>query len=276
MKRLVILLAPSILFVAAACGNKTPESSPKVTSSPTVSAAASPTPTPSVTHTPTSRPSPNETSSPKPLGPVFSGIVTNTSGKGLAGVCISPIEPSNDDRFRWKAAVTDSAGRFSVDMKIGPYSGKWAMEYWDCNAHPMYAPEMTSVDVSSSNVAAHLKGALSTGAAITGVAVDQSGHPAAGVCVSSYDGSHVASGGTTVRPEYKVHADSTGHFTISGLSSRTQKLEFGTCTGSQFKVEWWKDRSNEAPQYGNYENSDPINVAAGQTTNVGTVDLTRI
>jgi hypothetical protein len=150
------------------------------------------------------------------------------------------------------------------------------MEYWDCNPHPKYAPVLTSVDVPTGNVVDHLKAVLSLGASITGLALDQNGDPASGVCVKSFDGSHVVSAGTSVRAEYKVFADSTGHFTISGLAPRTQKLEFANCTGSKFKVEWWKDHSNEAPDYGNFENSDPINVSAGQTTNIGTATLTRI
>jgi hypothetical protein len=208
--------------------------------------------------------------------PVFSGRVTNVSGHGLAGICITIIEPANDDRFRAKGHSTGSDGRFVISLSNPnfPRDG-WSVEFWDCNASPMYGPAFTLADVPANGIVKNLNATLTVGAAVVGVARDQNGAPAAGVCVAIYDGTHGRYAGTQPLPEYSIRADSNGRFKFSGLESKVQKIVFGDCKGSAFKTQWYKNWSNEAPQYGSFENSDPIKVTAGNTTDVGAVTLNR-
>ena len=282
MRKLTLVLSLSVLLLGVACGKSTPNGA--TTGSPSISPTAtdSQTPTPSSssspTHSSSPRSSPSKTASPQPKSPIFSGVVTNASGKPLSGICVTVIEPSNDDRIRNRGGVTGSDGRYVNNL--GPWGNfpltGWSVEFWDCNASPVYAPVFTRADLPPSGVLKNLNATMTVGAAIVGVAVDQNGNPAAGVCVQVYDGSHARSGGSTVLPDYSIRADSTGHFKFSGLESKPQKIVFGNCKGSAFKTQWYKDWSNEAPQYGNYDNSDPITVTAGHTTDIGKVTLTRI
>jgi hypothetical protein len=280
MKKLAILLSLSALLLGTACGRNTRAGS-VVSPSPTVSVSETPTvgPSYSASPSPSRTPSHQISSSPTPVpAPIFSGRVTNAAGRALAGICLTIIEPSNDDRFRNREGPTGSDGRFVVNL--GPWGNfplaGWSVEFWDCNASPVYAPVFTRADLPSSGSLKNLNATLTVGAAITGDAVDQNGNVAAGACVAIYDGSHNRSGDSEVLPDYSIRADSSGHFKFSGLESKVQKIVFGDCKGSAFKVQWYKNWSNEAPQYGNFENSDPITVSAGNTTDVGTVTITRI
>lgn len=84
---------------------------------------------------------------------------------------------------------------------------------------------------------------------ISGKVTDLASQPLAGICVSAFDGSYYLTGSGLT--------DSSGHYTVGGLSAGNHKVEFFDCGDSRTHASEW---SNDKPDF---PSADPISVARG-------------
>ncbi len=165
------------------------------------------------------------------LGGTISGTVTDASGSGLAGICVSAIasgEPSLG------STPTTSSGAYTI---AGVPAGSYAIEFYGCATSANYIPQYyngtptgaaqisgaTAVTVTASATTSGIDAVMVLGGTISGTVTDASGAGVAGVCVTVSTAAGVA--GTAL-------SGSTGTYAVSGLQTGSYTVLFSGCTSA--------------------------------------------
>ena len=185
----------------------------------------------------------------------ITGTVTDSSGTGLVGICVSAIPSSGG--LSGPPATTVTGGTYSV---TGLAAGTYTVQFYagsDCptNTGNYATTSVTSVTVTAGGTTANVDATMTASGTITGTVTDSSGTGLVGICVSAIP----SSGGLSGPPATTVTG---GTYSITGLASGTYTVDF-YATSCQFST-------------GNYATTSvsSVTVTAGGTT--ANVDATMI
>jgi hypothetical protein len=158
------------------------------------------------------------------------GTVTNRDGAPLTGICVVARASGSSGSpfifFGQNFASTRKNGTYALRY-MAP--GDYVIQYIDCRHRKygsrwykqMASPQSgTVVTVTPGGSTTGINETLAPGGSISGVVRDSSGTPIR-ACVEAFDA-------TTQSDGFAV-ADSTGHYTITGLSSGSYQIFFGPC-----------------------------------------------
>jgi hypothetical protein len=165
----------------------------------------------------------------------ISGVVTGTSGKPLAGVCVSAISTNGSGSqlgfFAFGSSsqpTTDSHGAYRVS---GLTAGSYDILFQPCYGTSRYAQQwyrrhgsasfQTAVRVRAGKQTSGIDARLSIGGSISGHAFGGTGKPLSNICVIALDPVTSYSGGATT--------GRSGAYTIPGLPTGTYTMEFLPC-----------------------------------------------
>ncbi|MDR2987767.1 MAG: carboxypeptidase-like regulatory domain-containing protein, partial [Nocardiopsaceae bacterium] len=157
------------------------------------------------------------------------GTVTNRAGTPLAGICVEARASGTSGSpfiFGQNFAITKKNGTYTLhDMAPGGY----VIQYIDCR-HQGYgsrwykqkaSPQSgTVVTVTPGGSTTGINETLAPGGSISGVVRNNSGTPVR-ACVEAFD--------ATTQSDGFVESNSTGHYTIAGLSTGSYQIFFGPC-----------------------------------------------
>jgi hypothetical protein len=198
-------------------------------------------------------------------GGTISGVVTNSHGKPVPGICIQldgansytavlPDSTGDDGSY----AITGlSAGTYEVGFSGGcGNSGNYAPTWYQNQADESLA---TPITVSTGGTAVASQQML-PGAAISGKVTDASGHRLSGICVSAATEIQAELGPIFTQVSFTQH----GTYTISGLAPGQYLIDFGCGQGSKYADQWFPG----APDTGS---ADLVSAGAGHTTGINAV-----
>ncbi|MDA8279767.1 MAG: carboxypeptidase regulatory-like domain-containing protein, partial [Actinomycetota bacterium] len=171
----------------------------------------------------------------------ISGMVTDSSGTGVPGICVYASTSSGELGF----AISGSDGSYTV---AGLTGGSYTVEFSNgCGNSTNYVTQWYTGAVAQSAAAVVKVVALSTtknidatmqlGGEISGWVSDSSNTILPGICVVASTSSGQFGSATT---------DSNGNYTITGLASGSYIVEFSTCIGSNldFLGQWYTDAAS--------------------------------
>ncbi len=184
------------------------------------------------------------------LGGSISGTVTDqATGLPLQSIQVSANTPAGG---RLGEVWTDSSGHYTIGgLPAGTYDiyfwhWTYAPEWWDNQSDQGSAdPVVVALGVDTPNIDA----TLGVGGTISGTVTDQAtGLPLQNVWVGAYPPA-----GGWVRD---ARTDSSGRYTIVGLTAGTYKVEFWDAV---HMTEWWNDQADQG-------SADPVAVTQGTDT----------
>jgi len=203
------------------------------------------------------------------LGAAIAGTVTDTTGHGLAGICVEAVSDSalqlGPGGFIGTGgfAMTGAGGSYNITaLAPGPYlvdfscgqSTRYADQWFD------RAAESTSADAVSATPGrtTAIDGVLAPAGAISGAITNPSGQPMADVCVylaSTKDADQFGLGLT-----FRSLTDQHGAYRITGLAAGTYDVQFQACGApSRYAPLWFRHHGSSALM-------TPVRVAAGKLT----------
>jgi protocatechuate 3,4-dioxygenase beta subunit len=166
-------------------------------------------------------------------GAEITGTVSNTSGKAIAGVCVTSPSPAFTD-FASPEVSTGANGRYQMHSLFpGKYKilftincgakGNYGYQWWEGATTERAAGV---IKLTGGQVKENINVRLKPGAMVAGTVVAKSpvGKPVAGVCVTAFaaDGNPYSGSGPT---------SATGTFLLRGLAAGAYRLAFDpTCT----------------------------------------------
>jgi protocatechuate 3,4-dioxygenase beta subunit len=188
------------------------------------------------------------------VGGSISGHVANESGNGIYNVNVQVRDANNNVLT---GVNTDSSGNYTIyGISPGNYkiyfetnnAGNYVREYY--NDKTSFAAA-DSVTVTAGQTTPNIDAQLTTGGAISGHVVDGNGNGIYNVNVQvRYANNNYLTGANT---------DSSGNYTIYGVSPGTYKIYFETNNAGNYVREYYNDKTSIAA-------ADNVTVTAGQTT----------
>ena len=174
----------------------------------------------------------------------ITGVVTNSTGSPLSGVCVAARLPGVEDRSGGETPWT-SGGSTSITgfYRLGGlHTGSYAVSFRDCggaNHAPEWfhdAPSEEQADVvhvEAGLTTSDINESLATGAVVSG-SVQSGDGPIANACVSAWqDGQQF--------PSVTAYSSVTGFYRMQGLQAGTYRVHFKQCWASDYAPEWWHD-----------------------------------
>lgn len=157
-------------------------------------------------------------------GGTIAGRVTNTSGAGLAGICVQVNAVGEGSAFFSTSGATLPGGRYSIPMVP---AGVYAVGFSNCsNEKANYAPQWSGgsatyssakgMAVTGGRTTSGVNAKMPVGGAISGQVTNTKGKPLEGLCVtvSSQNGS-TGSATTSAKGLYSVLNLPTGAYTVT-------------------------------------------------------------
>jgi Carboxypeptidase regulatory-like domain len=195
------------------------------------------------------------------LGAEISGVVADTHGHPLAGMCINVNGPSGGNSPG--ATLSDGsyfvnqlpAGTYELGFSIGcGNSGNYA-PYWYNNQPDQSLATPIKLTVGASLT---INAQMQPGAAISGAITDGHGRKLTGICVLATSAAGIFGG------SQQIGFSNHGTYHVTGLAPGNYLVDF-TCGGSSRYADQWFPN---APDQGTAE---LVSVPAGQTTGVSAV-----
>ena len=191
-------------------------------------------------------------------GGEVTGMVTNTAGQPLPGVCVafmppSALEPNNQNLFialnleiPFFSTARTRAGSYRI-ANLAP--GLYYAVFGSCGG-VRYPPQWferqgafgraSLISVSAGTVTAGINAVLPRSGSISGVVRDAAGRPVSAVCVSAYN---VAGQDWMTIRQTRSHR---GAYKISGLAPGRYVVLFGGCSlRSAFATQWYPAAASE-------------------------------
>jgi protocatechuate 3,4-dioxygenase beta subunit len=154
------------------------------------------------------------------LAATISGKVTDTSGKALAGICVSAAGAGPNGQNL--GATTNSNGMYAI---TGLPANTYTVTFSACSGADYVSKTIANVQVTPGNTAIE-NASLATGGIISGKVTDSAGKPLVGACVGAIlSGTDQGPGATT---------GSGGTYTIAGLPSGTYSVQFNGCSAGNY------------------------------------------
>ena len=186
-------------------------------------------------------------------GADISGVVTDTSGNWLMGICVYAYSSTGVGQLvgaDYYYQITGlPAGSYTVAFftGCGQYPPDVAYQYYNDAGSPTLA---TPVGLTTGQSRTGIDAVMGPGGAISGTVVDTSGSPVAGICV--YWGNNAPISGVT---------GADGTYTLEGLPAGSAIVEFTSGCGSTttYPSQYYNGVSSPAA-------ATPVPVTAGQTT----------
>jgi hypothetical protein len=150
-------------------------------------------------------------------GGQIAGTVTNGSGTGLTGVCISAS--SSDGNFYFDSfAVTGAGGTYSLaDLGADTYTVSFDT---DCGNTGNYAPTTYDngavITIAAGSDLQNINGVMGVGAIVTGTVTNASDSPVAGICASATNPT-TGAGNTSITAangSYSIESLASGSYTV--------------------------------------------------------------
>lgn len=171
------------------------------------------------------------------LGGTVSGVVTNTSGEPLEGVCAFVYTP---DYPSWAGGCTDASGFYRTTglpsgdgyiVRFEDENGPHISQYFDGVAN---RADATPVSVTVGSDTPGVDATLVRGGTFSGVVTDsQSGEPIEGARVTVY--------GTNGSWYGSRETDATGNYTTGGLQAGVYRLQISGSYDSGYLFEYYDD-----------------------------------
>ena len=193
------------------------------------------------------------------VGGSISGVVKNSNGQPLAGICVSA--QGNNSGFG--GPPSNSNGSYTLGgLPAGTYrvqfndcsGGNYATKYYDGtdNGTSSYSAAQMVTVVAATNTG-QINVAMSQGGSISGMVTDSTGAPIAGECVSAQANGY-GSGAQT---------GADGSYVVTGLVPGTYKVYFSACSGGSYTSAYYDGSLN-----GTLNNSSAalVLVTSGATT----------
>lgn len=172
-----------------------------------------------------------------------SGVVTDTSGNPLDGICVSDSDNAG-------SAQTDATGHYLLS---GIPSGTISVNFMDCQQQ-VYASASDGGVVVPDGGTATANASLEKGISIQGHVTDATtGAPVSGVCVFASNPAQSYGEGTST--------DSNGNYTAVDLrpdSSYWVEFDSGCHSPGPYEVQWYNDKTSQ-------QDADLLSAAAGTT-----------
>jgi len=164
-------------------------------------------------------------------GGSITGVVRRSSGKPLAGVCVSAF--STRDRTADTVVVVGGFGLGPASNSRGIYrisglaAGRYLVEFSQCNSNPRFASQWyrgrasqrlaTPATVRSNATTAGIDATMRLGGSVTGRVVDYGGKPLRNMCAFAYNPGTGQFGfaSTGQAGTYAIHGLATGSYTVS-------------------------------------------------------------
>jgi hypothetical protein len=195
-------------------------------------------------------------------GAAIAGTVTDASGHGLAGICVSASTSSQAEIGPVFAAqtMTGTLGRYTI---AGLTPGQYLLRF-GCGQGGRYAgqwfggatPELVSAPPGRDG---GFNVVLGVAGAISGVVTGASGHPLAGTCAFAYASNNFASALGAVNLINTPTTNAHGAYRISGLAAGSYDVLFEPCNAPSAYAEQWYRHGSAAVM-------TAVRVRAGQVT----------
>lgn len=199
----------------------------------------------------------------------LSGVVTDTQGHRLAGVCVQIMDDNND------SGQTGRDGHYSI---AGVTPGAYAIEFLGgCGNRGSVAPQFYPGQPDSqaappvllqSGRTTAVNAAMLPGGTVSGLITDAGGKPLSDECVEATAANETSLQGPSLAPFSQFAFTAHGHYQISNLAPGGYQLGLGGsfglplgCTGGRYAVQWF-DRQQDPSV------ADFVSVAAGATVHV--------
>ena len=196
-------------------------------------------------------------------GGSIAGTVTDSSGTGIAGVCVYAYATAGGFGG---SAETSSSGSYTIE---GLATGSYTVGFSGCAGASAYATAYYStggatssyfgasaVPVTAGSTVSGISAQLSVAGTISGTVTDTSGNPIAGICANAWSvqGPFMGSSPTST----------TGTYTISGLATGSYYVGFSSCTNSSdYVTQYYDSTPNGATAYAA---ATAVSVTAGSNT----------
>ena len=188
------------------------------------------------------------------LAASIAGRVTGPGGAAVSGVCVWVTTAAPENRFAGSAAV-DAAG----DYKVGGLpAGSYKVEFYSCGPVSYLRqyyndrPDLATADVitlTTGQARIGVNAQMDRAAQVSGRATGSAGTPLAGICVTAMS--------TTFGWGGSAQTDSSGAYTIQGLSPGTYKVKFYPCGSGDYLMQWYSQRTS-------WTSADSITVTANE------------
>ncbi|HEY5267190.1 MAG TPA: carboxypeptidase-like regulatory domain-containing protein, partial [Acidimicrobiales bacterium] len=165
-------------------------------------------------------------------GATISGIVTDSSGAGISGVCVYAIPVGNGTGASATTASNGTytvaglvPGSYTVEFYSGCGSSNYLTQYYNgTTAGTSSSTSATSIAVTVASPKTGINAVMTTGATISGTVTNSSGAGLSGVCVYAIPvGNGTGASAATA---------SNGSYTVTGLAPGSYTLEFYSGCGT--------------------------------------------
>ncbi len=155
-------------------------------------------------------------------GGAITGTVTDASGTGLSGICVSTFDSSTGSGAQ--QYFTAANGSYSV---LGLATGSYTVTFSGCGGSANYITQTypTPVSVTAGSTAPNIDATLQPGGTISGTVTDASGTGLSGICVNAAVSGSSGLGGF-------ANTGSGGTYSIVGLATGSYTVTFSGCGGS--------------------------------------------
>jgi phage gp45-like len=163
-------------------------------------------------------------------GGFISGVVKNSAGIGVSGVCVQVVPHSSASAqvsgLNQEITFTRSHGTYRIgplgatkyDVQFGCDGHRYASQWYRGSAARASA---MPVAVTTNSTTTGINAVMTAGGSISGEVTTRAGNPQARVCVSAYSAADVSSGAAVTSND--------GRYTIEDLSSGTYQLTYSDC-----------------------------------------------
>ncbi len=151
-------------------------------------------------------------------GGIISGTVTDSSGVGISGICVSAFDPATGAS---ESTDTGTGGSYAVD---GLASGSYTVTFEDCQDLGNYAFVTDSSVSVTETFTTSLDATMGTGGAVSGTVSNGANVGLAGICVSA-SGSAGSAFTTT---------GSGGGYSLDGLATGSYSVVFEACQSGNY------------------------------------------
>ena len=176
-----------------------------------------------------------------PAAAVFSGVVRNSRGAGISGLCVVPFPLTGFVEFDLLAptAMTGGKGQFRVRGIAG---GRYKVYFAPCLGGSGYAARWyggagdessgRTIRVTGGNLTTNINQVLTPGEPVTGrVTAAATGKPVAGICVFAVDPS-----GNALSAAFD---NGNGRYRIRPIAAGRFRIEYLPCGFGQRKLAWY-------------------------------------
>jgi hypothetical protein len=194
-------------------------------------------------------------------GGTIAGVVTNTSGRRLSGVCVFLSTESDIALGGGFFSVTQTDhGRYLIQNLVpGPYvidfgcpGGPYASQWFQSQ------PDSTTAELVAVNpgVTARANATLTPAGSIAGTVTNQAGRRLSNICVTAANARNKIAISMLTGPAFTVQ----GRYRISGLTAGRYLVQFSHCVAKpRYGEQWYRDRTTA-----NF--ATPVVVKPGRTT----------